>query len=308
MSVVVAGCGESFNGGPGGVDAGQDVTGADAATCTPRLCVEQGVECGAASDGCGKAIDCGRCGQANFACTDAKCSCRPRSCADQGAECGTIPDGCGNTFACPQCPADKPICGGGGDHLCGTVACTPKPCGDRCGIVSDGCGSTVDCGNRCVAPKTCGGGGVANACGCTPKTCAQLGWQCGSGDDGCGGVVTCASCGDGACNERHKCCSTADPCLGKFSCGTALDGCGTKHRCGDDPTANGANDGACKAALYPHFYQCSCLATQLSIQAPTPLPVEDAAVACAKGPTPPLPSMICVNAPGYPEGQAWCCQ
>jgi hypothetical protein len=203
--------------------------------CVARSCAELGVECGATNDGCGGALDCGKCSQADRACNADlhACVCQPQNCAAQGAECGEVPSGCGDTFKCPACPPSLPNCGGAGPNRCGVSVCVPETCASlgACGLVSDRCGGILDC-KGCAAPETCGGGGVPNRCGCTPQTCAQVGWQCGSGPDGCGGTRTCAPCAGGACNARHICCGVTPTCasLG-WQCGSGADGCGGTLTC-----------------------------------------------------------------------------
>ncbi len=220
--------------------------------CVPRSCDELAVECGATNDGCGSALDCGKCTAADTACNadTSACVCQPKNCAAQGAECGVVPSGCGDSYQCAACPPDRPQCGGGGPNKCGVSACAPATCKSlgACGKISDGCGNILDCGG-CSFPLRCGAGGVPNQCGCSPKTCAQVGWQCGSGPDGCGGTRSCPACAVGSCNDRHLCCgvtptcaslgwecgSGADGCGGTLSCPTCADGrhCDDKHQCDD---------------------------------------------------------------------------
>jgi hypothetical protein len=173
--------------------------------CSPRTCTAQGFECGAASDGCGNAIECGTC-PANEICgllSPGKCdpfTCQPITCAEQGFECGAAGDGCGAAIDCGTCPPGQ-TCGAAGPGKCGTSSCTPATCaqqGIECGPAGDGCGAAIDCG-VCVAPEICGGGGPGK-CGkpsCTPLTCIDQGIECGAAGDGCGTALNCGNCASG---------------------------------------------------------------------------------------------------------------
>ncbi len=130
--------------GGGEVDGGA-TDGGNA--CVPKTCVDLGVNCGPAADGCGNIIP----------------------------SCGTCNAAAGET------------CGGGGvPSVCGK-ACIPKaacPAGLDCGPIADGCGGIISCGGACPAGKTCGGGGVSNVCGGNGATCTGLCTQqtaCGGG-------------------------------------------------------------------------------------------------------------------------------
>jgi hypothetical protein len=60
--------------------------------CTPLNCVDQGIVCGPAGDGCGGTLDCG------------PCDCIPTTCEAAGAtDCASIPDGCGGLLRCGTC-------------------------------------------------------------------------------------------------------------------------------------------------------------------------------------------------------------
>jgi hypothetical protein len=136
--------------------------------CTPKTCVDLGVECGPIADQCGGLLACGDCppGQGCGAGgTPGKCGklpCTPRTCNDLGAVCGQVADGCGSL---------TPICGTcDGNLACShgqcIPACTPRTCGQanaNCGFISDGCGGLLDCGN-CAPGEVCGYGGTPNLC------------------------------------------------------------------------------------------------------------------------------------------------
>jgi hypothetical protein len=202
--------------------------------CMPKTCADLGIECGAAGDGCGGALQCGTC-KVGFQCGAAglpsQCvsehptgpdggACVKLTCADylkNNKDCGTQSDGCGGTIDCGKC-VDPEFCGGGGPSKCavsGGGVCTPKTCLDypgTCGPQPDGCGKTTsDCGG-CIFPQICGGGGVPSICGgggalspdgsaCAPiTTCGPT--QCGKIADGCGGVL---DCGTGNCINGNIC-------------------------------------------------------------------------------------------------------
>lgn len=167
--------------------------------CTPKSCMDQGIDCGQAGDGCGNVITCPPCA-AGQTCGGAgvpnKCGAPPcvkKTCA--AGQCGTIGDGCGGTAVCPPCV--NGTCGGGGTpNMCGIGACTPLACpaaaaGSACGPVANGCGGINQC--DCAAGIPC----VNGKCGapaCTPRTCAQAAANCGQVADGCGGLVDCGVC------------------------------------------------------------------------------------------------------------------
>ncbi len=87
-----------------------------APSCTPKSCAEQGFDCGAQGDGCGKAIDCGGCdaGSCGAGGVPGVCGsgCVPESCASLHYDCGEAGDGCGGLLECGGC--DGGSCGGGG--------------------------------------------------------------------------------------------------------------------------------------------------------------------------------------------------
>ena len=136
--------------------------------CVPKTCMQQGITCGPAGDGCGgEIVSCGTCTA-------------PQTCGGGG-----VPGDCGGTAGCvPQ---------------------TVCPAGQNCGPAANGCGGEIaNCGT-CTAPQTCGGGGVPGHCGgnnnCVPKTCSQLGFNCGPAGDGCGGLLECG----GTCPAGEIC-------------------------------------------------------------------------------------------------------
>jgi hypothetical protein len=138
-----------------------------ACTCQPTTCAALGKNCGAVSDGCGGALNCGNCmspqtcgggGVSNV------CGCQPlpqwQAC--QGKTCGTAPDGCGGTVTCGTCMSGQ-VC------LPTQNCCTPMSqavaCKGRvCGTVSDGCGGTYLCG-------TCAKGQVCQSGACEDDPC-----------------------------------------------------------------------------------------------------------------------------------------
>ena len=220
----------------------QCVTITAAASCTPKTCGEQGIQCGKAGDGCGNLIDCGGCAadeQCGAAGRPSQCvkivasapdggACVPLTKADYTADnkdCGTQSDGCGGTINLGSCTAPE-FCGGGGPSKCavaGGGTCTKKTCADYpadvCGHMPDGCGGvTAECGTACAAPEVCGGGGIPNHCGgstltddagntCVPKTsCGPL--QCGQISDGCGGIF---DCGTSNCKNGDICGGSGTP-------------------------------------------------------------------------------------------------
>jgi hypothetical protein len=215
--------------------------------CTPKTCSQLGVECGAAGDGCGNAIDCGTCSGSEVCgiVSPGKCdafSCTPRTCASQGLECGAAGDGCGNALNCGTCPTGE-TCGASGPGQCGT-GCSSRTCADQglnCGPAGDGCGNALNCGT-CAAGTTCGGGGVPGQCGttCVKKTCSDLGYVCGAAGDGCGGALACGTCPSGQTCSAGKCVTgscTPKTCAAQgFECGAAGDGCGAALDCGTCPS------------------------------------------------------------------------
>jgi hypothetical protein len=239
--------------GGGGVPSQCGGLAGDGGVCTPKSCVDLGVNCGPIADGCGGIVDCGACSAPGDICggggTPNVCGgglkCTPKTCADVGATCGVIDDTCGGVVGCGSCDNPGESCGGGGTpNVCGSsTSCKPKTCaelGATCGVVDDGCNGVLPSCGSCTAPQVCGGGGVPNVCGggppaCTPKTCAELGATCGAADDGCGGVLPdCGSCGVGevcggggpnVCSKVFSCKPKTCADLGA-TCGAVADGCG----------------------------------------------------------------------------------
>jgi hypothetical protein len=95
-----------------------DGAGGCIAACTPKNCVQLGLSCGSAGDGCGGTIQCGSCsagqtcggGGVTGLCGSAACT--PKNCVQLGLSCGSAGDGCGGTIQCGSCSAGK-TCGGG---------------------------------------------------------------------------------------------------------------------------------------------------------------------------------------------------
>ena len=322
--MLAVGCGSAFSASSG--DTGSDAStgdgpvgteggGSDAApdgACTPKTCPQQSFACGPASDGCGKAIDCGTCPGATDVCdVTHQCKCVTLTCKDVGAQCGSIADGCGGTLNCGTCPTGE-TCGGGGALQCGTGTCVPATCATKnvqCGPIDDGCGNVVQCPDTCVAPETCGGSGNANQCGCTAKTCTTLGWQCGSGDNGCGGTIDCGGCDGGACNQSaHSCtCTPAQTCasLG-YQCGQFTDSCGAVEVCGPVPVKAPVSS-ECSGTTLPVFYSCCTNGIVSGITPPAGgSPNIDAGACGLSGPNPPEPGWDCTASNGT-AGAGWCC-
>ena len=82
----------------------------DLASCRPLTCASAGFDCGKALNGCGKIVDCGKCG--------------------------------GDIDGHPL------VCGGTRPNVCGTGVCEPRTCLviGGCGLFSDGCAAVLDCG------------------------------------------------------------------------------------------------------------------------------------------------------------------
>jgi len=219
--------------------------------CQPMTCESQGLNCGAAIDGCGGTLHCGTCtapetcggGGVPRACGVPVCT--PATCASLGKNCGIVSNGCGGTLECGTCAPGERCGGGGSPNVCGKAPCQPATCaslGKNCGPLSDGCGGTLHCGD-CSDGQSCGGDAVPNVCGgpaCLPATCASLEKNCGAVPDGCGGLLECGECSEGetcggggtpnVCGER-TCRPYSCGLLGK-NCGTLPDGCGGTLECG----------------------------------------------------------------------------
>jgi hypothetical protein len=235
----------------------------DASSCQPQSCMQQGIACGPAGDGCGNQLNCGSCtapqtcggggvpGQCGY--PDAA-SCAPTSCAAQHITCGPAGDGCGNLLDCGSCVAPATCGGGGVPGRCGSPdasSCAPLTCMQQniaCGPAGDGCGNLLNCGS-CIAPQTCGGGGVPGQCGvpdagsCAPASCAAQQITCGPAGDGCGNLLNCgscvapATCGGGGvpgqCGSPDAASCAPQSCAQQnIACGPAGDGCGNLLNCG----------------------------------------------------------------------------
>jgi hypothetical protein len=167
--------------------------------CVPKSCVDQGLGCGLAGDGCGNQLDCGVC-PAGKSCggggVPSQCgapACNPRVCV--AGDCGKMGNNCGGQIDCGNCAAGS-TCGGGGPNICGVLACNPLVCpapaaGSACGPVADGCGAVNNC--PCAAGVPCVNG-TCGAPACNPRTCQQAGANCGQVADGCGLVLDCGGC------------------------------------------------------------------------------------------------------------------
>ncbi|MBI5481996.1 MAG: hypothetical protein HY906_24285 [Deltaproteobacteria bacterium] len=224
-------------------------------TCSQLTCLDQGIECGPAPDGCGGIIaSCGTCQSPQVCSTGGKCAgstCTPATCASLGHACGSWADGCGNILSCGTCQSPQTCGGGGTPGQCGAGSCTPTTCvalGHACGSWADGCGGTLTCGT-CTAPQTCGGGGVAGQCGgngCQTRTCAELGILCGLSGDGCGGTIDCGPC--------QVCTPLA--CGGR--CGPQGDGCGGVLLCPDCPPGTCVPTTCTQAGALCGFFPDGC--------------------------------------------------
>ena len=202
--------------------------------CASFSCLQQGYNCGQASDGCGGMLDCGKCSGTGVTCGGGGmanvCGCTPPTdadfCKSRGVACGPTgaKDSCGVDHAvasCGDCTGTGVTCGGGGKA--GQCGCTPATdaqfCAAKntlCGPASgkDNCGndrSVDDCGPCTATGATCGGAGTTGMCGCTPETDAQLcaadGANCGAldGTDNCGASRHVASCGPACAGTGVTC-------------------------------------------------------------------------------------------------------
>jgi hypothetical protein len=163
-------------GGTPGV-CGQTIVDAGSGNmCIPRTCMQQGINCGPAGDGCGGLLQCGVCaspetcgGGGMPGVCGGNSGCAAKTCADLGFNCGPAGDGCGGELMCGSCTAPQTCGGGGTPGVCGGFNnCVPKTCaslGMNCGPAGDGCGGLLQCGNSCPAGQICGGGGQPGVCG-----------------------------------------------------------------------------------------------------------------------------------------------
>jgi len=122
--------------------------------------LEQGIECGIISDGCGGIVDCEdncppgeHCGVRGVANRCDKPE-RPLECEILGWNCGDLESACSGTVNCGECPQGE-VCNI--NHVCGPM-CYPLTCetgyAGQCGQqLDDGCGGFVDC--LCNLDLTC---------------------------------------------------------------------------------------------------------------------------------------------------------
>ncbi len=222
------------------------------------LCAALGADCGFASAGNGRIVDCGSCEVSGEICGGGGApnvcgpnACVIQSCAARGAECGEVSDGCGDVLRCGECTAPD-ACGGNGiENRCGCAPASCEAAGASCGRIPDGCGGTLECGG-CPSSETCGGAGVPNRCGegaCVPQTCAALGAECGLVSDGCGDTMDCGicsgleSCGGGGvpniCDVEP--CTPITCASAGAECGAIPNGCDGTLECGvcEEPAACG---------------------------------------------------------------------
>lgn len=193
--------------------------------CQPRTCAQQGLACGAHTDGCGAPLDCGICDLERFCSVEGRCECHfaqcqgqccaeaqicdaidgscclPNTCDSLQIECGATPDGCGHDLDCGGC-ADHAECAAGrcecatgwcnfeccgADQRCFLGACCTPQCEGRCDGSNDGCGSTCD---GCPDGEECSAGACV-ACGgakqpcCADSSCNTLGHACASASQQC---------------------------------------------------------------------------------------------------------------------------
>jgi hypothetical protein len=182
--------------------------------CKPLGCAEQGIECGAAGDGCGGFVsDCGTCAL-GLSCggpgAPSKCvspnvgGCFPKTCSEQGTACGPALDGCGGIITdCGACDGGTQ-CGSAGVHsqcVMPDEPCMPKTCASiffECGQAPNGCGGLTPVCGDCAPGSICKFGQCVKTC--APRSCTEAGAQCGYVADGCGGLLDC-----GVCPELFTC-------------------------------------------------------------------------------------------------------
>lgn len=180
--------------------------------CERKTCLERGLHCGDADDGCGGTLECGDCpdglscggGGEEGRCGADGCNAETDAelCASGARDCGALTkqDSCGVTRtidSCGTCTAPATCGGSGRTGTCGEPGqtCVPETDRQMCQRLGRTCGSLDDfdncdgsrhvntCGS-CTGPETCGGGGRPGVCGCTGETnatlCQQEGAQCGT--------------------------------------------------------------------------------------------------------------------------------
>src|SRR4051812_44505626 len=209
--------------------------------------------CGAQTNNCKAAIDCGLC--------TTSCVAQPitQTCA---RKCGTVLDNCNNSVDCGHCICN-PTCQT--CQICtsaGTCVTDPTMVGHSCGNchVCSSAGQCISCPQCCDANGTCQDGTTNQACGatgqscgictgqeqcqnrqcvCIPLTSCPLPMNCDSIGNGCGtGTISCG----GPCPAPHSCGGGRTPnvcgCIG--TCGSP---CSSRTDC---PSDHLCVDGACQ--------------------------------------------------------------
>ena len=136
-----------FCGGGGFSKCGGNSVLADAGgnACVPKTCLQQGLACGPAGDGCGNQIACGTCTSpqfcggggpsqcgGNLAALDGGGGvCTPTSCATQSFNCGPTGDGCGNQLSCGTCTPPQ-FCGAAASTCAAATASSPRAAASAC--------------------------------------------------------------------------------------------------------------------------------------------------------------------------------
>jgi hypothetical protein len=183
--------------------------------CTPDAVTQTCAgRCGAVSNNCQQAVDCGPC-----TCDPACPACQ--ICDEETGQCVADPGQAGDA------------CGSAGQVCFGNSCCTPIstcPAG-ACGVISDGCGSTIDCG--ACAPQTCKTG----TCG-ENGTCSYANEPNGQPGTNCATTFCCngACCGlpYPICSASGGCCRPErgiETCFGG-KCGNVINNCGQTVNCG----------------------------------------------------------------------------
>jgi hypothetical protein len=160
--------------------------------CKARTCVQMGIECGWAGDGCGGRISCGQCPTGKSCNTQGMCEdvCQSKTCQQKGIECGPADDGCGNSIDCGACPDGRDCTATGRCSTLG-VECDPlsqQPCGsgEMCRI--DSSGETAVCATA---------GPLGEGMACQPG-------ECGRG-------LTCAPVSTGSGPRCYRICDLSAP-------------------------------------------------------------------------------------------------